>query len=360
MARRKVVSVLTPADWYDRPHVFAAGKDARALYAVAQHHCASQLTDGRVARSLLPLLAAKAEIADPAAAAAKLEEAGLWAPDGDGWRDTEYLLHNWSRAEYEEYAEQRRENGRKGGRPRKEVRENQDANQDGLREPPGNHAANHRANHDANQNGTRGVTKTEPSDRDRGSDRDLSPKHSQVERDQPANAINAREGAGARDSPDPRKVIRLRKGEMPAEEWYDRTFEAFSAGYPKGVPRGLRDRWPDYCPDPETWSKIKHGVEAWANCRRWREKGPGGYDYAKAPEEFLARKMYLVEPPAEATDPIPNGAHHAEHRGGPQRPQGPATVAERINAGDVNDASWDAIEGFINDRRPSARRRAGG
>lgn len=359
MARRKVISVLTPADWYDRPHVFAAGKDARALYAVAQHHCASQLTDGRVARSLLPLLAAKAEIADPAAAAAKLEEAGLWAPDGDGWRDTEYLLHNWSRAEYEEYAEQRRQNGRKGGRPRKGARENQDANQDGFGEPPANHAVNHRANHDANQNGTKGVTKTEPSDRDRGSDRDLSHTPSQRERDQPANAINAREGAGARDSPN--NVVPLRERQPPSKAFLRRTYQAFTASYPKNVPDHVKEIWAEHCYDEESERRIMAGLAAWRECRRWKEKGPTGqYDYAKAPRAFLEERLYDSRPLPDLDGAPPNGASHAEHRGSPQRPQGPATVAERINAGDVNDASWDALEGLINDRRPSARRRAGG
>lgn len=103
--------------FFDHPKARAAGKDGRALYLAGLCHCGANLTDGRIDRAVLPLIAAKAEVR-AAATARRLIDAGLWIEDGDGWQVAGYLDRNKTRAQVEAEKARKAAAGRKGAASR--------------------------------------------------------------------------------------------------------------------------------------------------------------------------------------------------------------------------------------------------
>lgn len=97
------------------PKALAAGKDGRALFIAGLIYAARELTDGRIARSALPLVAAAADVRGPSTAL-RLCEVGLWEdhPDG-GWVIHDY--HDYNPTAEAELAKRkvRSDAGRKGG-----------------------------------------------------------------------------------------------------------------------------------------------------------------------------------------------------------------------------------------------------
>lgn len=75
--------------WLMHPKVHAAGLHGRALWIAGGLHCAQQLTDGRIDKTLVAVLAAQAGVA--AKDARVLVDVGLWEDGGDHW-----LMHDWS------------------------------------------------------------------------------------------------------------------------------------------------------------------------------------------------------------------------------------------------------------------------
>lgn len=78
--------------FFRNPKARAAGKNGRALYLAGLCHSSGELTDGRIPKASLPLVAAEAEV--PASTARRLVEAGLWLDDGDGYRVPDFLEFN--------------------------------------------------------------------------------------------------------------------------------------------------------------------------------------------------------------------------------------------------------------------------
>ena len=74
--------------WLMHPKVQAAGLKGRALWIAGGLHCAQQLTDGRIDKALVPVLASQAGVA--ARDARVLVDVGLWEEEGD-----HYLMHHW-------------------------------------------------------------------------------------------------------------------------------------------------------------------------------------------------------------------------------------------------------------------------
>lgn len=72
-------------------------RDARLLHIEATVYCATVLTDGEV-RVRLPRIT---DADTPEALAQELVDAGMWEATADGYRLTDYLLHNRPRTEVE-------------------------------------------------------------------------------------------------------------------------------------------------------------------------------------------------------------------------------------------------------------------
>lgn len=79
--------------FFDHPKARAAGKDGRELFLAALCHSARNLTDGFIATTDLPLLAAKAEVNGPRTAR-RLVDAGWWEAVEGGWLIHDFLIYN--------------------------------------------------------------------------------------------------------------------------------------------------------------------------------------------------------------------------------------------------------------------------
>lgn len=79
-------------NWLSHPKHRAAGLKGRALWIAGGTHCAQHLTDGRIDKTMLPMLAAQAEIGSGRTEAARLVDIGLWHDMGDWWE-----MHDWDR-----------------------------------------------------------------------------------------------------------------------------------------------------------------------------------------------------------------------------------------------------------------------
>lgn len=76
--------------WLRHPKHRAAGLKGRALWIAAGTWSSEQLTDGKVPKEMLPVLAIDAEIGNGRAEARRLVEIGLWDDLGDAWQ-----FHDW-------------------------------------------------------------------------------------------------------------------------------------------------------------------------------------------------------------------------------------------------------------------------
>lgn len=361
MGKDRQIWIKIPADWLAREEIAGAGLLGRALYIAGQCHAATMMTDGRIARSIIPTLMGMAGIAtetDTNVAIEQLLETGLWSQVGTYYQDTEYLTNNWSRAEYETFVAQRQTNGRKGGRPRKPPE-----NHDGFSPPPDNHGGyenattvvtqepprNHDHNHGANQDGTTVVisgdekptvnhranqneTTTKPRSRDRSRDRDR-PTEGEGDPDRD-HAHGDRAHAYTREGNLPTP---LRPGIAVDPDFSRRTFRAFVASYPKGVPASLQDVWGDLCPDQRTFDRIIEGLAAWRLSRQWLADGN---DYVTKPLKFLQDRMY-EDPPLAWRDPLPPDPVTTIAPIVPVVKADPADEAKRISR-ELNATTFDA------------------
>ena len=76
--------------FFSNPKVLLAGRDARDLYLAGLTFCAAQLTDGFIPDNALRMLAAQADVDDPASLAGRLVAVDLWERVEDG-----YQIHDW-------------------------------------------------------------------------------------------------------------------------------------------------------------------------------------------------------------------------------------------------------------------------
>lgn len=76
--------------FFSNPKVLLAGRDARDLYLAGLAFCAAQLTDGFIPDNALRMLAAQADVDEPAALAVRLVAVDLWERLDDG-----YQIHDW-------------------------------------------------------------------------------------------------------------------------------------------------------------------------------------------------------------------------------------------------------------------------
>lgn len=76
--------------FFSNPKVLLAGRDARDLYLAGLAFCAAQLTDGFIPDNALRMLAAQADVDEPAALAVRLVAVDLWERLDGG-----YQIHDW-------------------------------------------------------------------------------------------------------------------------------------------------------------------------------------------------------------------------------------------------------------------------
>lgn len=102
--------------WLMHPKVRAIGKDARALWLAGGLHCASQLTDGRIDKHYLTVLAIQADVKP--ACHRRLVEQGLWIDNGDHWQMHDYADYQMTRADYDAERERKSKAGKSGAKKR--------------------------------------------------------------------------------------------------------------------------------------------------------------------------------------------------------------------------------------------------
>jgi hypothetical protein len=95
------------------PKVEQLSHRAFRLHITALCHCARNLTDGRVTKKALKVVAASAGVAPKAAD--ELVGASLWEANGDGYVIPKYLDYNPSADTVREVRAKRAESGRQGG-----------------------------------------------------------------------------------------------------------------------------------------------------------------------------------------------------------------------------------------------------
>lgn len=89
-----------------------AGKDGRALFLAALCYCGDQLTDGRVPKAAIRLLAFEAEVKPSVAKA--VTDAGLWTDEGDCYVIRDFLeMGNQARSTVESERDRWRESKRR-------------------------------------------------------------------------------------------------------------------------------------------------------------------------------------------------------------------------------------------------------
>lgn len=76
--------------WLTHPKVQSAGLKGRALWVAGGLHCAQHLTDGRIAKTMVPALAALSGVGTGRKEAEHLVAVGLWIDQDDA-----YLMHDW-------------------------------------------------------------------------------------------------------------------------------------------------------------------------------------------------------------------------------------------------------------------------
>lgn len=106
--------------FFGHPKALAAGKDGRSLFIAGLCYSGANLTDGRIPKSAVPLVAAMAAV--PAATAKKVVAAGLWKDTSDSYEIHDYLAYQPSRSDVEAHrtilSEKKAQAGRKGAAAR--------------------------------------------------------------------------------------------------------------------------------------------------------------------------------------------------------------------------------------------------
>ena len=104
------------------PAARAAGLKGRALWIEAAQWSTQHLTDGRIDKHMLPLLAASAEIGTGRPEANKLVTVGLWTDEGDHWQILNWSTYQPPRADVEAVKAKRGQAGAEGNHKRWHVK----------------------------------------------------------------------------------------------------------------------------------------------------------------------------------------------------------------------------------------------
>lgn len=99
--------------FHRNPKAREAGLRGRALYIAGLCYCSAELTDGAIMKTMLPVLAAEADVKP--ADARRLVDVGLWVDVGDRYVVHDYLAWNPTAAEARERRAKRQAAGRLGG-----------------------------------------------------------------------------------------------------------------------------------------------------------------------------------------------------------------------------------------------------
>lgn len=78
--------------FFSHPKVLDLSKDQKLLYLAALAHCAANLTDGKLSRASIRIIAATVDV--PPSEAAALCDAKLWEPDADGYKIHDFGDYN--------------------------------------------------------------------------------------------------------------------------------------------------------------------------------------------------------------------------------------------------------------------------
>lgn len=111
------------------PKVQTVGVHGMALYLAGLIYCNSNLTDGFIANSMLPMICGMAYQTPAKRNADRLVDANLWEKVDGGYQIHDFLTFNKSKQEINELNQKRADYGAKGGR-KPNQNANQDANQD--------------------------------------------------------------------------------------------------------------------------------------------------------------------------------------------------------------------------------------
>jgi hypothetical protein len=120
------------------PKAIAAGRDGRDVYLAALGYANQQQTDGLIPAQSLPLIGGLAGVVDYDAAASKLVEVGLWHNHVEGWTVHDFLEHQQSKEEREEWRRRDRERkayarqSKKGAQVSESVRVESERNPEGF------------------------------------------------------------------------------------------------------------------------------------------------------------------------------------------------------------------------------------
>jgi hypothetical protein len=98
--------------------LWLTNRGALALHALALSYCGAHETDGHVDAEMVTLLAPGK--ADRNKLTTSLVDAGVWHPDGDGWRINDFLEYNPSRADLDEKRRKDSERKARGRRTQSE------------------------------------------------------------------------------------------------------------------------------------------------------------------------------------------------------------------------------------------------
>lgn len=98
--------------WLTHPTMQAAGLDGRGLWLAAGLHSAQHLTDGRIDKHLVKMLAAQTDVRP--SVARRLLELGLWTDEGDHYQMRNYLDYQPSKEHVEAERERWKRNKKRG------------------------------------------------------------------------------------------------------------------------------------------------------------------------------------------------------------------------------------------------------
>lgn len=125
--------------WLTHPTMQAAGLDGRGLWLAAGLHSAQHLTDGRIDKHLVKMLAAQTDVRP--SVARRLLELGLWTDEGDHYQMRNYLDYQPSKEHVEAERERWKRNKKRGRSSRVSTEDTtEDTTEDSPEDSPENPA----------------------------------------------------------------------------------------------------------------------------------------------------------------------------------------------------------------------------
>lgn len=126
--------------FFSHPKARAVGKDGRELFLAGLCWCSTNLTDGKIPKTSLPLIAALAEVR--VAVAPKLVASGFWIDEGDQYVVHNYLKFQRSRAQVDA-------DKAKAAERQRHAREKKESQSKSRRDTKRSHSDSHAVSHTA-------------------------------------------------------------------------------------------------------------------------------------------------------------------------------------------------------------------